>query len=407
MVCVKMRTFFPKLLNSKILFQQDAFECRLASGHKIIFLLGCLEIGGAEQQALLLARFLKEKCGARVEVWGVSHAGRLAVRCEEAGIPWRVIGNPLVDGFTQTVLRLLRIAWNLRREKVNIILPYTLVPNVIAGAIWRLTGASLCIWNQRDEGTEGHREPFQSWAVKQTPLFVANSSAGANYVIRNLQVHSEDVSVVHNGIALEPSVENRLVWRQRLGLAEDAICVAMIANISSKKDHTTLLRALGELVAKMSPFPGKLKLVLAGRLDDAAQGVINLMTELELENYMTLLGPVRDVAGLLEAVDIGVYSSISEGLPNGVIECMAAGKAIAATDIPGIREALGNDYVFLSKPGDSTGMAAHLITLVTNPELRQEIACRNHERAITCFDTTVMCQKMVGILATHLAGGLR
>lgn len=374
---------------------------------KVVFLLGCLEIGGAEQQALLFARYLKKNHEADVEVWGVSHGGRMTVRCKEAGIPWQVVGNPFVGGFTKTVLRLFKIAWSLRKARADIILPYTLVPNVIAGIVWRLAGASLCIWNQRDEGTEGHRKPFESWAIYLTPLFLANSSSGANYLIRNLRVDKKKVSVVHNGIALDTPIGNRLMWRRRLGLMDDTICVAMIANLSSKKDHTTLLKAWNKVVDTLSPLSGKLKLVLAGRHDDAAHGVIHLMTELELENYVTLLGPVRDVAGLLEAVDIGVYSSISEGLPNGVIECMAAGKAIAATDIPGIREALGNDYVFLSKPGDSTGMAAHLITLVTNPELRQEIACRNHERAITCFDTTVMCQKMVGILATHLAGGLR
>lgn len=374
-------------------------------GRKVIIMLGCLEVGGAEQQALLLARWLKDECGANVEIWGISHGGRLTARCDETGIPWQVIGNPLADGLITTVRRLLGVAWRLRLAKVDVILPYTLVPNVIAGIIWRLTGAKICIWNQRDEGTEGHREPYERWAVRLTPLFLANSTTGADYLIRNLQVDKKKVSVVHNGIALEQPAESRSVWRQRLGLADSAVCVAMISNLSDKKDHATLINAWRVVVDTLSPIPGQLKLVLAGRHDGAAKGLIDQVTVLNLAEHVSFLGPVRDVAGLLQAVDVGTYSSVTEGLPNGVLECMATGKAMVATNIPGIREALGDGYTLLSRPGDPAEMAAHLITLINNPGIRQSIGRQNRERAVACFDTRSMCQKMTSILVGHLAHG--
>ena len=356
---------------------------------------------------MLFARWLKKERGADVEIWGVAHGGKLTARCEESGIPWRVIGNPFVGGFVKTLWHLLKIAWCLRKARVDVILPYTLVPNVIAGFVWRLTGASLSVWNQRDEGTEGHREPFEHWAVRLTPLFLANSIAGADYVIHTLLADKNKVSVVHNGIALDSPTEDRLVWRQRLKLSDTAVCVAMVANLSTKKDHATLINAWKHLVESLSPLLGELKLVLAGRFDDAAQELIELVKSFCLEEYVVLCGPVHDVAGFLQAVDIGVYSSTSEGLPNGVIECMVTGKAIAATNIPGIREALGDDYTFLSKPGDHEGMAAHLMTLIHNHELRRKVGWQNRERALACFDTETMCRKMAGILDANLAVNYR
>ncbi|MDD2366339.1 MAG: glycosyltransferase family 4 protein [Desulfuromonadaceae bacterium] len=365
-------------------------------------MLGCLEIGGAEQQAFLLARFLKEKCGAYVEIWGVAHGGKLTSKCDKFGIPWRILGNPLSGTFVSTVVKLLGISWSFRRANADIVLPYTLVPNVISGITWRLGGAKLCVWNQRDEGTEGHREPFERWAVRLTPMFFANSRAGADYVIGSLCVDSQKVTVVHNGIALEKPQETRSVCRQQLGISDSSVCVAMIANLSDKKDHVTLINAWSKVLKELLPAAGRLKLLLAGRYDNASRNIIELVGVLKISEYVTFLGPVDDIAGLLQAVDIGVYSSISEGLPNGVIECMAAGKAIVASDIPGIREAVGDGYTLLSKPRDSDEMASHLITLINNPILRKDIGLRNMERALALFDTVTMCNKITEKLNGYL-----
>jgi len=374
-------------------------------GRKVVFLLGCLELGGAERQAMLLARWLKERCGAEVEVWGVAHAGSLVARCEELGIPWQVTGNPLVPGRLATLRRLARIAWRLRRAGADIILPYTLVPNVIGGIVWRFSGARLCIWNQRDEGIEGRRDPCQEWSLRLTPVFVANSGAGADYLIRELKVAPEKVSVVGNGLDLAAPLQSPADWRKQLGLFDDGVCVSMIGHLSEKKDHATLIRAWRQVVGTLAPAPGNLKLVLAGRKDGEAKRLIDLAAELKLADYICFAGNVTDVAGLLRVVDIGVYSSPSEGLPNGVLECMAAGKAMAATDIPGIREALGDGYPMLSAPGDAAGMAAHLLALIADRRLRDRIGAQNRSDAESRYGAEAMCSKMAQIMAAPFNPG--
>lgn len=371
------------------------------NGLKVVFMLGCLELGGAERQAMLLACWLKERCGAKVEVWGVAHGGSLARQCEELGIPWRVTGNPLAPGLLATVRRLSAIALDLRRIGADILLPYTLVPNVISGVVWRFSGARLCVWNQRDEGIEGHRHPYERWALRFTPIFVANSSAGGDYVIRDLKVDPAKVSVVSNGLAMAAPAESPDAWRRQLGLSANTVCVSMIGHLSDKKDHATLIQAWRQVVETLSPAPGTLKLVLAGRQDGEAKRLIDLVAELELADYICFAGNVTDVAGLLRVVDIGVYSSRSEGLPNGVLDCMAAGKAMVATDIPGIREALGEGYPMLSAPGDAAAMAAHLLTLIADHRLRDRIGAQNRSNAASRFGAEAMCSKMAQIMAAH------
>ena len=365
-------------------------------------MFGSLELGGAERQGLLLGRYLKESQGCKVEVWGFNSPGKCSVLCEEAGIHWRIVPLPFSGNRLQGWWRYFQFIRLMRFVKPDVLLPYTTVPNVCCGLAWHIGGAQICIWNQRDEGIEGHRDSLERWAIRLTPFFIANSNSCAKFVTKNLRVDKNKVLVVPNGVTLAPAIDSRSVWRLRLGLTDSAICVGMIANLSNKKDHPTLIKAWSEVIANLSPAPGQLMLVLAGSHNGAAKGLIDLVTTLELLEYVTLLGPVIDVSGLIDALDIGAYSSVSEGLPNGVLECMAMGKAIVATRIPGISAALGDGYALLSQPGVTAEMAAHLITLINNPEMRKSIGQQNRERAAACFDSESMCKKMIEIIEDNL-----
>src|SRR2546426_8921983 len=86
-----------------------------------------------------------------------------------------------------------------------------------------------------------------------------------------------------------------------------------------------------------------------------------LARELNLGRSVRFLGPVDDVPGLLSAVDLAVLSSTSEGCPNAVLECMASGLPVVATDIPGIRKAVGpSGYNYLAPPDDARSFAERI-----------------------------------------------
>jgi glycosyltransferase involved in cell wall biosynthesis len=142
----------------------------------------------------------------------------------------------------------------------------------------------------------------------------------------------------------------------------------------------------------------KAVLVLAGRHDGAYESLVALTRELEIERGVRFAGYVSDVAGLLGAVDVGVFSSRSEGCPNGVLECMAAGLAVAASDIEGVREVLGSSE-FLAPVGDAAALSHKILMLASDPTLRATLGAQNRKRIIEHFDAYRICEELVETIA--------
>lgn len=374
---------------------------------KIIIVLGSLELGGAERQALTLARYLINKHGAKVNVWGFSNPGRMAELCDENGIPWRVYPYPWSSNPVKRVIKLLGFTRALKKERPYIILPFTMDPNIICGLVWRNTGAKLCVWNQRDEGRGRFNEKLEKEAIHKTPLFISNSKHGKNFLINELGVKSNKVQVVQNGVELKSDIKlkslNREKWRYQLGLSENCFVACMVANLTDYKDHDTLLKAWRIVCDQLNEKGTTGILLLAGRFDNTYEYLKVLTNDLNLNDNVRFLGKVTDVQGLLTVVDLGVFSSLLEGCPNGILECMEAGLPIVGTDIPGIREAIGsNGYKFLAPTKDPVKFAELVMKFFLDPELCTKYGELNRHRIDTEFSPEAMCQKTVELLLKNL-----
>ena len=369
----------------------------MLNSRRIVFVLGNLELGGAERQALMLAQYLVEHEGAQVEVWGLTKSGPVAEICAQHGIPSRVVPYPLHG---HSIAALPDTCQALREAKPDILLPYTLRPNVLCGLIWMNTGARLCVWNQRDEGLLPLPNSREGLAARLTPLLISNSAAGARFLAK-LGVDSAKVNVIPNGVALSAPESDRRAWRERLDVDDQCFVACMVANLHTNKDHATLLHAWGSVVSKLGADGRDALLVLAGRRDGAYESLAALAVELKIGDSVRFTGPVSDVSGLLGAVDVGVFSSRSEGCPNAVLESMAAGLPVAGTDIEGIREVVGPVGArFLAAPGDADALAAVLTTLANDPQLCAELGVQNRERVRNNYDSGRMCKETAALLAT-------
>jgi glycosyltransferase involved in cell wall biosynthesis len=362
-------------------------------GRRIIFVLGNLQLGGAERQALILAKHLVERERARVEIWGFNQSGPVAETCERLGLPSRVVP------YDSSPSSFRRFAQQLRSARPDVLLPYTWMPNVVCGLVWRWTGARLCVWNQRDEGLFLPTTKCEWRAVQRTPRFIANSRAGAWFLIEKLKVDAARVRVVQNGIDLLTPQSDRGAWRGRLEIAPDSFVACMVANLHANKDHATLLKAWRIVMMALEQSGCTAVLVLAGRPYGAYEALVALTRELGIESGVRFAGAVSDVAGLLSAVDIGVFSSRSEGCPNGVLECMAAGLAVAATDIDGVREVIGpSGHELLAPPGDADGLARIILKLAHDRLLCSGIGADNRERVEEMYTAERMCAETVAML---------
>ncbi len=371
---------------------------KFLSGRRIIIVLESLELGGAERQAIRLAERLVHQYGAKVQVWGFGDEGRAARLCESAGIPWRLVRPNWGEyRFSQWLNAAARFAYFLRKARAEILLPYCGRSNVICGLAWRLAGAKTCIWNQRDEGIGIQRtsRPTQ-WAVRSTPAYVSNSQNSAEFLARTFGVPLERISIVHNGVELAPPVHDRVRWRHNLGVAQGSFLACMLANVHRNKDHFTLLRAWRVVLDNMRSHQREAVLILAGWLHPEADQVKALARELKLGQNVRFLGPVDDVTGLLSAVDLGVFSSKSEGCPNGVLECMASGLPVVATDIPGIREAVGPAGVeYLARPDDAGSFAQRILHFAHYSDQAHSVGNLYRERICAEFSPDQMVHNMV------------
>ena len=372
----------------------------MLQGRRIVFVLGNLELGGAERQALILARYLSEHEHATVEVWGFNKSGPVADICEAHELPWGIIPYPFTASRASRYRALIKVCRALRKTKPDLLLPYTFVPNLVCGLIWKWTGARACVWNQRDEGIVPYGLPSMRRAAQRTPFSIANSEAGARFLMEKLGVNEANVAVIRNGIeAVAPQLDRR-AWRERLAVDDRSFVACMVANLHDNKDHVTLLHAWRKAVSEFERQRRSALLVLAGRHDGAYEALVSLAAELNLNGTVRFAGHVSDVTGLLKASDVSVFSSRSEGCPNAVLESMAVGMPVAGTDIEGIREVVGpTGAQFLTPIGDADSLAAVLMMLESDAGLRARAGAQNRERVREHYDAQRMCRETTALLA--------
>lgn len=354
----------------------------LLSGSRIVIVLGTLEMGGTERQALYLAKYLKKAKGAKVYVFGMSGPGAVAAGCDELGIPWKIIPFRWPCRKSTFIKTFPRFAWHLIKARPDVVLAYNHWANVACGLTWRMTRAQTCIWNQRDldeEGLTGHR--VEKWASKLTNGFISNSNCAADFLCKTLGVNREWIRVVHNGVWLNKRKSRRTEWRTKLGVSKNCLLVCMVANLRYPKDHGTLVRAWRHVIDNLDKENHSAVLLFAGLFQDTYNSIKALVDNLRLDDHVHFLGQVEDVYDLLSVVDLCVFSSLSESSPNGILESMASGLGVVATDIPGIREAVGPDgYRYLVPANDVEALAERILELLKNSELRLIVGAKNLRR---------------------------
>jgi glycosyltransferase involved in cell wall biosynthesis len=185
--------------------------------------------------------------------------------------------------------------------------------------------------------------------------------------------------VVSNGIdqkKFSPAKAFKNV-RQELGISDDIVLVLFIARFTAHKQPLTLIRAFREAAAQ---DPG-LRLLMVGDGDEKAAGVA-LVEELGLEDKVVFQAFRHDVPDVLAAADIFVLPSLWEGLPIGLLEAMAMGKAVIATRVDGTKEVVNDgSNGLLIEPGDVGGLVAAILRLSKDGTLRDQLS-RNAVRTI-------------------------
>jgi glycosyltransferase involved in cell wall biosynthesis len=186
-------------------------------------------------------------------------------------------------------------------------------------------------------------------------------------------VPANRIRVIRNGIdvrAVEPVTQRSQGWR-----------AVHVARLNFVKDQETLLRA-ARIVADQAPH-FRLDIVGDGELREPLE---RLAADLALDEIVTFHGMQQDIRPFLASADAFVLSSVSEGIALTLLEAMAAGLPIVATDVGGNREVvIPGETGFLVPAGDPAALAGGMTALFSNPDRMRRFGSAARRRAVAEF----------------------
>lgn len=191
---------------------------------------------------------------------------------------------------------------------------------------------------------------------------------------------ARDAKVLIHGIvqnANPPSDGARERVRTELGVPDDAVVSLTLANLRKQKDYPNMLRAAKIAFAKNSDL-----IMLAAGQGPLMDEMAALHKELGVGDRFRFLGYRSDISDLLAAADMFTLSSEHEGLPVSIMEAMDASLPVVATAVGGVPEAVTDGVNgILVPPHDSARLAAALVTMASDPDLRARMGTEGKARA--------------------------
>lgn len=185
--------------------------------------------------------------------------------------------------------------------------------------------------------------------------------------------------VIPNGIVVgpHPGPADRAEARRLLGLDDADLVIGVAARLSKQKAHHVLLHAVARLAAER---PRLRLVVIGGGAEEAALRA--LVAELGIAGHVLFTGVRDDVRDLLPGCDVTCLSSVHEGAPLVVLESMAAGVPVVATDCGALRDLVADGREGYVVPvGDPAALAGRLGTLLDDPGMRTDMGARARRRA--------------------------
>ena len=375
----------------------------------VLHLIGSFEQGGSEAQALQLARLQRED-GSNVHLACFHRRGPL-LKVAEAITASDIPQFP-IKGFyyPDTAIQLNRLARDLRRRRIDVIHTHDFYTNVFGLTAGALAGVRARVGSRRE--TFGFRSPSQKFverlAYRLAHVVIANSKAVKEQLVRE-GVTEDKIAVVYNGLDLVRVTPAATLERSevinRLGLqgAETRRLVTLVANMRHPvKDQPTFLRA-AERVLQSVPDAG---FVLAGE-GELADQIRNLARTMGLEDSVYFPGRCESIADLLHISEVCVLSSQAEGFSNSILEYMAAGRPVVATDVGGAREAVseGEDG-YLVPAGDDDKMAQRITTLLQDSSKAHAMGARGRQVVLDRFSCETQLRACEAVYEKALAARL-
>jgi len=333
---------------------------------KIVYIITSTGVGGAEKMLYHTVTGLDYNRYS-VSICSLKEKGEIAKELEKHGREVHCLhmaNNEGVMGWLSTAGALLKLFSYLRRLKPTIIHSFLFRANILARIAGFLTGVPVIISSIRVMGGEkGYFHYLEGMTSFMVDHYIAVSESVKRYSVQKSKIPVEKVSVIYNGVNVKNhnSLQTHNVKLPFAIEAKDKILMT-VGRLQKQKGHSYLFHAISR-VRKEVP---RIKLLIIGEGEEE-NNLKNLAESLDLTDQIIFTGLRFDVENMLSMARLLILPSLWEGMPNVLLEAMAAARPVIATDVGGVPELVVNGETgILVPPGDSDALASAIIGLLQN-----------------------------------------
>jgi glycosyltransferase involved in cell wall biosynthesis len=288
----------------------------------------------------------------------------------------------------------------IRDRRVQIVQTFFESSDIWGGFVTRSLTSAKLIWSRRDMGilrAGKHHLAYRLMARMPHAVF-AVSNLVRQHGIDVDGIEPARIRTIYNGLNLSDWLATPRP--QRL---PGEVLIATAGNIRHVKGHDIFIRAAAIVVTQVP----QANFSIAGEVLETAYfaGLQTLVTDLGLTDRFHFSGGISDLRGYLSQADIFVLPSRSEGFSNAIVEAMAAGLPVIATNVGGNAEAVADGSTGLIIPTeDPEALAEAILLLIADPARAQAMGAKGREVAADRFTTEAMMTATTGAYRNLLSG---
>jgi L-malate glycosyltransferase len=373
---------------------------------RVFYLMDSFAVGGTETQAVELALRMGA-AGYEVTLGSLREQGPLLELLRGAPVALKEFHPRGGIDSPQGIYQILRLSWFLRRGRFNVVHTHDLWSNLMGVPAAWLAGVPAIVSSRRDlaqfDWYRGNRRVWLRRIQSLSNVVLANATAVRDSLIAEGGFAPEKLRIIRNGVDIKkfqvPSEREVLFPDVR-----DGKVIVLAGNMHSDvKGHPWLIAAAP---AVLREFPST-RFVLVGD-GEARERFVHQAAELGLSRNFLFLGRRSDIARILASCDIAVLPSRGEGLPNAVLEYMAAGLPVVVSRVGGGEELVEDGVTGLLVPSeDSAALSAAFLRYLRNPQEAKRMAESGRQFVTRNFSFDRLVREVDELYTALLAKGGR
>jgi glycosyltransferase involved in cell wall biosynthesis len=350
---------------------------------KVLKFLTHFAVGGTERQFVYTATGL-DRSRFDLRVGCTARIGPFIKDIQALNVPiWEYPINSLYS--CKTMRRQLKFVRDLRREQIQVVHAYGFYPNLFA--IWPAALASKCVTiaSVRDMGvfTDRHKlkSLSQAFACRLADCVIANSYAVRDW-LRKQGLGLYDIQVIPNGIKMPPARRNGEppLIREEFKIDPKSPLIAVVGRLVRTKGLEYFLEAAAVIASR---YPS-VRFLIVGEANiepPYRRALEERAKNLNLTGRLLFTGQRNDVPQIMREIDISVQPSLSESFSNTLLESMANGLPVVATNVGGNPEVVTDgENGILVPPADAAALTRGMAQLLDSPDLGQRLGRAARER---------------------------